>query len=66
MVKEHNRAYKGNWVAYANLPSKFPNFSKFFLQLVTSDFCEMPQKSSFQREKNTSLNPDVSFNRENG
>jgi hypothetical protein len=39
-----------------------PIFPNFFLQLVTSDFSGLPEKSSFQREKKTSLKPDVKSN----
>jgi hypothetical protein len=43
MGNEYNSDLKGNWVAYANLPSKFPNFPKFyppalFAKFLSSDF----------------------------
>ena len=46
-------------ICQANSPIS-PNF---FLQLVTSQNCGLPQFCSFQREKKTSFKPDVKLNK---
>ena len=68
MEKETNSDLTENWVAYANLPSKFPNFPKFFSALKFFQLYRIfvvclknPHEEKISRRK-TSLNCDVRRN----
>jgi hypothetical protein len=68
--KEYNRNLTENWVADANLPSKFPNFPKFFSALkffqlyrIFAGCLKNPHEEKISRRK-TSLNSDVKCNSE--